>query len=137
MKTLVDLMGQTKVSKKMVENLVKQAVFLNTVNTTDYQGDAKNAVAVSINRTNEATVVDYDTATGATAQVVQGGNILLPLNRDKAINELIDNYEADVVPANVIADRLMKFTRAFALDIDSAIIAEYVTNGTSSANTTA
>ena len=72
---------------------------------TKYEGDPK-AGAVKIPVRDEATVVSYDKASGASKSYTAGSFISVSIDKDKAVNEVLDGYAADAVPDNIVADRL-------------------------------
>ena len=101
-----------------------------------YEGDAK-AGAVKVRKTGAATVTNYDKTNGASMTEGSSQWITVDIDKDKAVNEIIDGYTAAAVPDGMVADRLDEAGYAMAriLDIDGAT--ELVTNGTTLADTTA
>jgi len=101
-----------------------------------YEGDAK-AGAVKVRKSGAATVADYDKTNGAS--ITEGASewITVTINKDKAINEIIDGFNAAAVSDGLVADRLDEAGYAMAkrLDLDGA--AELVANGTTLEDTTA
>ena len=59
------------------------------------------------------------------------------INKDKAVNEIIDGFDAESVPGNLVADRLDSAGYSLALQIDSDGSAELTTAGTALEDTTA
>ena len=72
---------------------------------SNYEGNPK-AGKVKIGRDTEVTVKDYDKAKGVDLESGTTSYIDLDIDRDKAVNELIDGYDAAAVPDNLVADRL-------------------------------
>ena len=72
----------------------------------DHEGDPKSGSVQIPVRDTEVAVSDYDVVAGASLDT--STTIYLPVlvNKNKAINELIDGYEADAVPDNLVAQRL-------------------------------
>lgn len=70
-----------------------------------YEGDPK-AGAVKVPVRDEATVVSYDKASGASKSYTAGSFITITIDKDKAVNEVLDGYAAAAVPDNIVADRL-------------------------------
>ena len=70
-----------------------------------YEGDPK-AGAVKVPVRGEATVVSYDKANGAAKSYTAGSFITIAIDKDKAVNEILDGYDASAVPDNIVADRL-------------------------------
>ena len=71
-----------------------------------YEGDPKaGSVKVPV-RDTEVVVGDYVKTTGATATHGDTAYITVTIDKDKAVNEIIDGYDAAAVPDNLVADRL-------------------------------
>lgn len=84
----------------------------------DYEGSPKaGSVKIPV-RDEEVAVSDYDKANGI--QITHGGTsyTTLLIDKDKAVNELIDGFDAQAVPDNLIADRLDSGGYALARQID-------------------
>ena len=101
-----------------------------------YEGDPK-AGSVKIRKTGAATVANYDKTNGVSLTADSDQYITVTINKDKAVNEIIDGYEASAVPDDMVADRLdaAAYGLASAYDIDGA--AELVNGGTTLNDTTA
>lgn len=84
------------------ENKLKNGVVFNT----DYEGSPKAGVVKIPVRDTEVAVSDYDRANGIKAGTGSTTYENFPINKDKAVNEIIDGYEAELVPDNLVADRL-------------------------------
>lgn len=85
----------------------------------DYEGDPKaKAVQIPV-RDDEVAVSDYDKANGI--QVTHGNTsyTTLVIDKDKAVNELIDGYDAASVPGKLVADRLDSAGYSLARQIDT------------------
>ena len=96
----------------------------------DYEGDpVAGKVRIPV-RDTEVAVGDYDVATGKA--ITQGATTYLDIlvNKDKAVNELIDGYEAAAVPDNLIADRLDSAGYSLASQLDSDGGTELLSAGT-------
>ena len=123
---------------QLVDTKTRNALVLkdDVIFNTRYEGSPK-AGAVKVRKTGTATVQDYDKTNGVS--LTQGSSewITVDVNKDKAINEIVDGYEASAVPDGIIADRLDEagYAMAAQLDVDGA--SELVTNGTTLADTTA
>ena len=96
----------------------------------DYEG---NPVAGKVRipvRDTEVAVGDYDVATGLA--IGQGATSYLDvlINKQKAVNELIDGYEAAAVPDGLIAERLDSAGYALARQLDSDGATELLAEGT-------
>ena len=101
---------------KLRQELVrKDGVVFNN----DYEGSpAAGLVKIPV-RDKEVQVSDYDKANG-----IQGTNGStsyenMPITKDKALNEIIDGYDANAVPDNLVADRLDSAAYSMAKQIDT------------------
>lgn len=102
-----------------------------------YEGDPKaGAVKVPV-RDTEVAVGQYNKQTGAQKTFAAGSYLTVTIDKDYAVNEVIDGYEADAVPDNLVADRLDSAGYALALQMNSDGTKELVDAGTADANTTA
>jgi len=96
----------------------------------DYEG---NPVAGKVRipvRDTEVAVGDYDVATGLA--IGQGATSYLDvlINKQKAVNELIDGYEAAAVPDGLVAERIDSAGYALARQLDSDGATELLASGT-------
>ena len=64
----------------------------------------------------------YDKATGVDLEIGTTTYIDLDIDQDMAVNELIDGYDAEAVPDNLVADRLDSAGYSLALDMDEKSI---------------
>ena len=90
------------VDAKLRASLVQRNGFIWN---TKYEGDPK-AGAVKVPVRDEATVVSYNKASGASKSYTAGSFITITIDKDKAVNEVLDGYDAAAVPDNIVADRL-------------------------------
>lgn len=102
------------------ENKLKSGVVFNT----DYEGSPKAGTVKIPVRDTEVQVSDYDKANGIKAGTGSTTYENFPINRDKAVNEIIDGYDAQSVPDNLVADRLDSagYSLAAAEDNDGASV---------------
>lgn len=124
----------TLVDAKLRKTLITKD---NVIFNTNYEGDPKaGAVKIPV-RSTEVGARDYDKANGLAVQEGSTTYITVTIDKDKAVNELIDGYDAASVPDGIVAERLDSagYSLAKTLDIDG--IAELETGGTTLANTTA
>lgn len=102
-------------AKLRQELVLKDGVVFNN----DYEGSpAAGLVKIPV-RDEEVQVSDYDKANG-----IQGTNGStsyenMPITKDKALNEIIDGYDANAVPDNLVADRLDSAAYSMAKQIDT------------------
>lgn len=100
------------------ESKLKSGVVFNT----DYEGSPKAGMVKIPVRDTEVAVSDYDKANGITAGTGATTYESFPINRDKAVNEIIDGFDAQSVPDGLVADRLDSagYSLAAAEDNDGA-----------------
>ena len=99
-----------------------------------YEGDPKaGAVKVPV-RDTEVAVSDYNKATGATATQGTTSYITVTIDKDKAVNEIIDGFDAASVPDNLVADRLDSAGYSLAAVMDKDCIDVLEAGGTINAN---
>lgn len=114
---------QERYSSLILVKLRKELVLKDgIVFNNDYEGDpAAGAVKVPV-RDEEVAVSDYDTASGTDLAVGSTTYKTIPITKDKAVNEIIDGYEAQAVPDNLVADRLDSagYSLAHTIDQDGA-----------------
>ena len=93
----------------------------NYIFNTNYEGTPTAGKVKIPVRDTEVTVKDYDKATGVSLETGSTTYIDLDINRDKAVNELIDGYDAASVPDNLVADRIDSagYSLALVMDQDS------------------
>ena len=102
-----------------------------------YEGNPKaGAVKIPV-RDTEASVVQYSKPDGATLGTGTTTYLTLTIDKDYAVNELIDGYDAAAVPDNLVADRLDSAGYSLALQLDKDGIAALESGGTAFGNTTA
>ena len=107
------------------ELVLKDGVIFNN----RYDGSAK-AGAVKVRKSGTATVSDYNKTTGV--EPTQGSSewINVPVDKDKAVNEIIDGYDAAAIPDGIIADRLDTAGYGLANQLDADGAAALVAGGT-------
>lgn len=85
----------------------------------DYEGDpVAGAVKIPV-RDTEVAVSDYDKANGLAPTNGSTTYTTLVIDKDKAINELIDGFDAESVPDDLVADRLDSGGYSLALQMDT------------------
>lgn len=96
----------------------------NVVFNNDYEGDpTAGAVQIPV-RDTEVAVSDYDKAHGISATIGSTGYDTMVIDKDKAVNEIIDGYDAAAVPDDLVADRLDSagYSLASQVDTDGATV---------------
>lgn len=112
---LVDRYSDIVKAKIRKENILKDGIVFNN----DYEGNPKaGAVNIPV-RDTEVTVSDYDKANGITGGTGGTTYETITINKDKAVNEIIDGYDAEAVPDNLVADRLDSAGYALAKQEDA------------------
>lgn len=127
---------QERYSNLVLAKLRKTAIFISLFNRR-YEGTpTAGAVKIPV-RDTEVTVGDYDKNTGGDLGFGATTYKTLPIDKDKYVNELIDGYEAQAVPDNLLADRLDSAGYSMGISLDAELVTLLTTQGTASANTTA
>lgn len=102
----------------------------NFIFNTNYEGDpAAGSVKIPVRNT-EVAVSDYDTTTGIEGTPAGTTYETLAVDNDKAVNEIIDGYDAASVPDNIIAERLDSAGYSMGLTIDTQSIELLEAEGT-------
>ena len=112
--------AQERYSKLVSAKLRKELVLKDGfVFNNDYEGDpTAGSVKIPV-RDTEVAVSDYDKANGITATNGSTTYTDLIINKDKAVNEIIDGFDAASVPDNLVAERLDSAGYSLAAQIDS------------------
>ena len=130
--TLQDRFSQL-VDIKLRATLVKKdgIIFNNR-----YEGDPKaGAVKIPV-RDTETTVAAYSKTAGATKTFGDTTYLVVAIDKDYAVNEVIDGYEAQAVPDNLVADRLDSAGYSLALQMETDATTVLVAGATAMASTT-
>ena len=94
----------------------------NLIFNSRYEGDPTSGKVKIPVRDTEVAVKEYDKANGVAADVGTTTYLDLNIDHDEAVNELIDGYDADSVPDDIVADRLDSAGYSLALSIDKKSI---------------
>lgn len=112
--------AQERYSKLVLAKLRNELVLKDgVVFNNDYEGKPSAGVVKIPVRDGEVTVSDYDKANGITGTHGSTAYENMPITKDKALNEIIDGYDAESVPDNLVADRLDSAAYSMAKQIDS------------------
>lgn len=106
---------------KLVLAKIRKALKLKdgVVFNNNYEGSpTAGAVKIPV-RDTEVAVSDYDKANGISPTNGSTSYDTMTITKDKAINEIIDGYDAKAVPDNLVADRLDSGAYALAAQIDN------------------
>ena len=102
-------------AKLRSELVLKDGVVFNN----DYEGSPSAGVVKIPSRDEEVKVSDYDKANGIDGTHGSTKYVNMPITKDKAVNEIIDGYDAKSVPDNLVADRLDSASYSMAKQIDT------------------
>lgn len=103
---------KAKIRKELV---LKDGVVFNN----DYEGSpTAGSVKIPV-RDGEVAVTDYDKANGIAGTHGSTAYETMVIDKDKAVNEIIDGYDAASVPDNLVADRLDSAGYSLAAQIDN------------------
>ena len=105
--------------------------------STDYEIDGATGQINVPTRSAEVTISDYDVLNGVALTQSATDYVVLPIDKNYAINELIDGYEAEAVPDNLRANRIEAAGYSMGLKKENLAISELVGKGTTSDDTTA
>lgn len=118
--TLQDRYSKLVLAKLRRDLVLKDGVVFNN----DYEGQpTAGAVKIPV-RDTEVQVGDYNTASGLQISAGSTSYETMNINKDKAVNEVIDGYEAAAVPDGIVAERLdsASYSLANTLDKDGAAV---------------
>ncbi len=87
-----------------------------------YEGDPTSGMVKIPVRDVEVAVGDYNKISGIEGTTTTTTYIDLPIDNDKAVNEIIDGYDAAAVPDGIVAERLDSAGYAMGLTIDTQSI---------------
>lgn len=105
--------------------------------STDYEIDGATGQINVPTRSAEVTISDYDILNGVALTQSATDYKVLPIDKNYAINELIDGYEAEAVPDNLRANRIEAAGYSLGLKKENMAITELVGKGTKSSDKTA
>lgn len=122
-------------AKMRAELVLKDGIVFNN----DYEGSpTAGAVKIPV-RDEEVKVSDYDKANGIEANTSSTTYKTLVINKDKAVSEIIDGYDAEAVPDGIVAERLDSagYSMAQTMDTDgsSVLLAEGTSYNTTTIST--
>lgn len=105
--------------------------------STDYEIDGATGAIKVPTRDATVTISDYDILNGVSLTQSATDYVDLPVDKNYAINELIDGYEAEAVPDNIRANRIEAAGYSLGLKKENMAIATLINGGTISSDTTA
>ena len=104
--------------------------------STDYEKDEVTGQINVPTRNGEVQVSDYDVKNGIELTQSATDYLPLPIDKDYGVNELIDGYEAEAVPDNLVAQRIESAGYSIGMKKEQLAIAA-LKEGTVSADTEA
>ena len=114
-----------------IVKLMRPSLKIRSTFSRDYEGSpVAGAVKVPVRNT-DVEITDYDVKNGVALSQSATTYINVPVDNHKALNELIDGYEASAVPANLTAQRLESGAYSIAKTLEADAIAQLLT-GTAS-----
>ena len=105
--------------------------------STDYEIDGATGQINVPTRSAEVTISDYDVLNGVALTQSATDYVPLPIDKNYAINELIDGYEAEAEPDNLRANRIEAAGYSMGLKKENEAINALVSKGTKSSDKTA
>lgn len=102
----------------------------NLIFNNKYEGNPKAGLVKIPVRDKEVEVINYDKTNGIALGESATTYLDLVLDKDIAVNELIDGFDAVAVPDNIVADRIESAGYSLGLTIDKASIGVLETQGT-------
>lgn len=109
---------------------MRQYFRIRSTFSRDYEGNpTAGAVKVPV-RNMDVNVRDYDIKNGLALEQSATNYLNIPINFNKGINELIDDYEAAAVPDNLMAQRMESAAYSLAKTFEEDAIKALVTNST-------
>ena len=130
--TLQERYGKLVLAKMRKTLITKDNMIFNT----RYEGNPV-AGAVKVPVRGEVEVSDYNKASGVAATEGSTTYKTITITHDKAINEVIDGYDAAAVPDGIVADRLDSAGYGLAKTLDADGLNVLATQGTALEDTTA
>ena len=104
--------------------------------STDYEGEPKAGAVKIPTRATEVVVGDYNTVTGKAPVGGTTTYTTITIGNDKAVNEIIDGYEAAAVPDGLAAQRIDSAAYSLGNTVDADAIGVLESEGTTSSVTT-
>ena len=116
----------------MIVPLMRKEFVVRSRFKRDYEGNPVAGAVQIPTRNTEVVVADYNIATGVA--LTQGATTYVPvlITKNKAVNEIIDGYEAEAVPDDLKAQRLESAGYSLGQVLEMNAINELQTNGTAS-----
>jgi len=127
---------QERYANTVLKLLRKKNSLRNTAGRI-FEGSPKaGAVKIPV-RDTEVAVGNYDVVTGLALGTGATSYLTVTVDKNVAVNELIDGYEAQAVPDGIVAQRLVSAAYSLDSNAEADLIAEILATGTASTNQTA
>ncbi len=127
--------SQEKYTSEIVP-LIRQEFFIRNDFSRDYEGDPIAGAVNVPTRNGDVTLSDYDILNGITMTQSATDYRKVLVDKEKAFSELIDGYEADVVPDNIRVQRIESAGYVVGKALEESAINALVTGGTVSEDVT-
>lgn len=114
-----------------IVKLMRPSLKIRSTFSRDYEGSPVAGAVKVPERKTDVAIGDYDVKSGVTLSQSATEYLNVPVDNHKAINELIDGYEAAAVPDNLIAQRLESGAYSIAKTLEADAIAKLL-DGTES-----
>ena len=126
-----------EVYTEQIVPLMRQEFVVRSTFSRDYERDPKTGQLQVPVRDMDVAVTDYDILNGT--DLAQSATSYLPIliDKHKAVNELIDGFEAEIVPDNIKAQRIESAGYSTGLALEMNSINALVNQGTTDADTEA
>lgn len=127
--------SQEKYTNEIVP-LMRQEFSIRNDFSRDYEGNPVVGAVKVPTRNGEVKLTDYDILHGVELSQSATDYIDILVNKEKAINELIDGYEAETVPDNIRAQRIESAAYGTGMALEKSAINALIKGGTVSEDTT-
>lgn len=121
--------GENTGYAKEVLPLVRQQFNVRKLFNTEYEGDIKSGIITVPVAPADPTVKTYNVRDGIELEKKDFTYKKITADEDMAINELLDGYETNKVPANVVAQRLEAGAYSLGLSLEKKAIEEITKKG--------
>lgn len=127
--------SQEKYTNEIVP-LIRQEFSIRNDFSRDFEGDPTVGAVKVPTRNGDVKLSDYDILNGIKMTQSATDYIDILINKEKAFSELIDGYEADVVPDNIRAQRIESAGYVVGKALEESAINALIEGGTKSEDTT-
>lgn len=127
---------QERYANTIVKLMRKQFNIRNEF-SRDYEGDPTSGAVNVPTRNNDIKLSDYDIKNGIELSHSATDYLPILIDQQKAINELVDGYEASAVPDNLKAQRLESAAYVTGKALEESAIKALIDGGTIATDTTA